>query len=77
MAALHVAIGRQNLTLFFALITHPNVDLTFKDRDGRKSIDMCRYTFDSEVFDAILRATYFRTITELDTIERHLKVLRP
>ncbi len=67
LSPLHVAVFRQNLQIVVALTRHPITDIGLADRFGRKAIDMCLYTLNDDIFQAVAARTYQKALIQLDT----------
>jgi hypothetical protein len=65
LSALHIAVFRQNVVIVRKLTDHPVTDMNLADRFGRKPIDMCLYSTQAEIVEAITNRTYRAAILEL------------
>lgn len=66
LSALHIAVFRQNVVIVRKLTDHPVTDMNLADRFGRKPIDMCLYSTQAEIVEAITNRTYRAAILELE-----------
>lgn len=66
LTALHIAVFRQNVVIVRKLTDHPVTDMTVQDQFGRKPIDMCLYSIQAEIVEAITNRTYRTAILELE-----------
>jgi hypothetical protein len=66
LTALHIAVFRQNVVIVKKITDHPVTDMTLQDRFGRKPIDMCLYSTQAEIVEAITNRTYRAAILELE-----------
>ncbi len=60
LTTLHLAVFRQNLRVVEAITRHPVTDITVQDGFGRLAIDMCIYTSNDEIIEAVFARTYQR-----------------
>ena len=66
LSTLHLAIFRQNSEVVSALCVHPVTKMDIEDRFGRKPIDMCVYTTNDAIFEAVLRRSYGAALYALE-----------
>ncbi|MFN3226826.1 MAG: hypothetical protein ACE360_11325 [Hyphomicrobiales bacterium] len=66
LTTLHLAIFRQNERIVDALTAHPVTDVMIKDSFGRRAIDMCVYTTNEGLIEAVFARTYQRADLQLE-----------
>lgn len=76
LSALHVAIFRQNVAIVRSLASHPVTDVHITDRFGRRPIDMCLYTRNPAIFDAVAARTFQAALLDLEAGSDRIVPLR-
>lgn len=60
LTTLHLAVFRQNVRVVEAITRHPVTDIAIRDGFGRRAVDMCIYTSNNDIIEAIFARTYQR-----------------
>lgn len=60
LTTLHLAVFRQNVRVVEAITMHPITDIAIRDGFGRRAIDMCIYTSNEDIIEAVFSRTYQR-----------------
>jgi hypothetical protein len=66
LTTLHLAVFRQNVLVVEAITQHPITDIAIRDGFGRRAIDMCIYTSNEDIIEAVFARTYQREDVLLD-----------
>ena len=66
LTPLHVAVFRQNVAIATLIARHPVTDISARDQFGRRPIEMCIYTLNEEIHEAVFSRTYQAALIELE-----------